>query len=69
MEKYGVADSVRLDGLKKEEARLMGEMAQYHTFGMKTASEREQVSAIQERLDVVRATITEMEIGPNLVQG
>jgi hypothetical protein len=68
MEKYGVAGDVRLEGLKKEEALLMNEMARYYTYGTKTAEDQSKFASTQERLDMVRATITETEKGSNLVQ-
>lgn len=58
-EKYGQTSSGLIDGLRIEEADLMGRVNRILCQGVKEASEQQELNQLENRLQQVRARITE----------
>jgi len=64
-EKYGQTDGALIDGLRMEEAELMGKVSRILSGGIKEAAEQQELSSLENRLQQVRSKITETDLRSN----
>jgi hypothetical protein len=64
-EKYGQTEGALIDGLRMEEAELMGKVNRILSGGIKEAAEQQELSSLENRLQQVRSKITETDLRSN----